>query len=68
MKLTLIIDRERCYKSGECYYNHPDLLHMGADGFPEVKMTVIASDRARLEAQQAVEVCPSQAIALVGDD
>ena len=65
MTLTLKIDRERCYKSGECYYNHPELLAMDADGYPIVRVSIITTDRQRIEAEQAIEVCPSQAISLV---
>lgn len=65
MALKLRVDRGKCYKSGECYYNHPDLLAMDDDGFPKVLANVIATDRQKLEAEQAIEVCPAQAISLV---
>ncbi len=65
MALKLKVDPARCYKSGECYYNHPGLLSMGDDGFPEVRVSIIATDKQRVEAEQAIEVCPSQAISLV---
>jgi len=61
----LKIDTRRCYKSGECYYNHPDLLAPGEDGFPRVLVPVLTTDRQRIEAQQAIEVCPARAISLV---
>ncbi len=65
MTLKLRIDARRCFKSGECYYNHPGLLAVGEDGFPRALAPEIATDRQKHEAKQAIEVCPSQAISLV---
>ena len=65
MALKLRVDLRRCYKSGECYYNHPELLAAGDDGFPRVLVPALETERQRHEAQQAIEVCPSQAISLV---
>jgi ferredoxin len=63
--LTLRVDTRRCFKSGECYYNHPALLAAGDDGFPRPLLPSLESEPLRHEAQQAVEVCPSQALSLV---
>ena len=65
MSRKLRIDTRRCFKSGECYYNHPSLLAAGDDGFPRVLVPEIATDQQQHAAQQAIEVCPSQAISLV---
>jgi ferredoxin len=65
MPLKLRVDHRRCYKSGECYYNHPELLAVGEDGFPKLLVTELATPRQRHEAEQAIEVCPSQALSLV---
>ncbi len=65
MALKLRVDTRRCYKSGECYYNHPELLRPGADGFPVVHVAALATPQQKLEAEQAIEVCPAQALALV---
>ena len=65
MALELRIDTRRCFKSGECYYNHPGLLAVGEDGFPRALVPQISTDRQKREAEQAIEVCPSQAISLV---
>ncbi len=65
MSLKLRVDHRRCYKSGECYYNHPELLAVGEDGFPRVLAPEIATSGQRREAEQAIEVCPAQALALV---
>jgi ferredoxin len=65
MTVKLRVDLRRCYKSGECYYNHPELLAAGDDGFPRVLVPALETERQRHEARQAIEVCPSQALALV---
>ena len=67
MALKLTIDHRRCYKSGECYYNHPELLAAGDDGFPRPLVAVLATERQRSEANQAIEVCPSRAISVEED-
>jgi ferredoxin len=60
------IDYDKCYKSGECYYNHPELFKMGDEGFPVV--LVDAGDELAEElqrhAREAIEVCPAVAISL----
>jgi ferredoxin len=67
MALKLRVDTRRCYKSGECYYNHPELLAAGDDGYPRVLVPVLETQRQRHEAEQAIEVCPAQALALVNE-
>lgn len=65
MTTTLKIDLTQCIRSGECYYNHPELIRMNDDGTPQILLSIIATDRQRIEAEQAIEVCPTQAISLV---
>lgn len=57
------IDYEKCYKSGECYYNHPELFKMGDEGFPVVLVDELDGDTEQ-HAREAVEVCPAVAITL----
>jgi ferredoxin len=62
--MKIKIDKEKCYKSGECYYNHPELFQMGDDGFPVlVKAEVTEADMVK-HAMEASEVCPAGAILL----
>jgi ferredoxin len=58
------IDLEKCYMSGECYYNHPELFKMDNDGFPVVLVDEIKDPELRKHAEDAVAVCPSAAIAI----
>ena len=64
MSTTLVIDLDKCIRSGECYYNHPDLMKMNDDGTPKLLVSIITTDRQRVEAEQAIEVCPARAISL----
>jgi ferredoxin len=56
------IDLEKCYRAGECYYNHPELFRMTDSGDPEVLATELDTPELRRHAEQAAEVCPAAAI------
>jgi len=58
------IDKDKCYMSGECYYNHPELFEMGEDGYPVVLVDDINDDAMRKHADEAIEVCPAVAISI----
>mgnify|MGYP002856043156 FL=1 len=34
--MKVLVDKEKCFMSGECYYNHPELFRMDDDGYPKV--------------------------------
>ncbi|MDD9961346.1 MAG: ferredoxin [Gammaproteobacteria bacterium] len=58
------IDLDKCYRSGECYYNHPELFEMSDDGDPALKVTDLTDAGMHLHAEQAAEVCPAGAISI----
>jgi len=60
------IDLDKCYRSGECYYNHPELFKMGEEGVPLVLVDDIADPELQRHATEASEVCPAVAISLEG--
>ena len=62
--MKIVIDMDKCYKSGECYYNHPELFEMGDEGYPVVLVDEIADDALERHAREAIEVCPAVAISL----
>ena len=62
--MKLSIDADTCISSGECCYNHPDLFQFGEDNVPIVQVAEVDTERQRVEALQAIEVCPSGAISL----
>ncbi|HEX7035434.1 MAG TPA: ferredoxin [Pseudomonadales bacterium] len=59
--MKIRIDLDRCCRSGECYYNHPELFAMGEGGEPVVLVSDVSGELA-LHAEQAAEVCPTFAI------
>ena len=58
------IDLDKCHRSGECYYNHPELFEMSDAGDPLLRVAELTNDSMRLHAEQAAEVCPAGAILL----
>ncbi len=61
------VDLKKCTKSGECYYNHPELFKVDSEGFPVVLVDPLDSEDIKIEAQQASEVCPVEAITVEDD-
>ena len=61
--MKVLVDKEKCFMSGECYYNHPELFRMDEDGYPEVIENRIDQDLLR-HAEEAVEVCPAGVLKL----
>tara|TARA_B100000686_G_scaffold344210_1_gene426410 strand:+ start:341 stop:535 length:195 start_codon:yes stop_codon:yes gene_type:complete len=62
--MKIIVDLEKCYKSGECYYNHPELFEMDEDGYPKVLVENVTDGEFIDHARQAIEVCPAVAISM----
>jgi ferredoxin len=53
-----------CLSTGQCYLAHPELLRADEEDFPEsLKPEFDKSERAALE--DAVSICPNQALRLV---
>ena len=65
--MKVAIDLAKCFKSGECYYNHPELFKMGEEGWPIVLVDDVADEETRRHAEEAIDVCPAVAISLEGD-
>lgn len=64
--MRLVIDYTKCLKSGQCSYLHAELIKADADGTPRVIVEKIGDDL-RANAEDAVDLCPSGAIALMED-
>ena len=60
------IDRKLCLKSGQCSYLHPELFGRDDDDFPVAKIEAPGAELIE-GAEQAVELCPAGAIAIVDD-
>ena len=61
--MKVLVDKEKCFMSGECYYNHPELFRMNDDGYPEVIENQLNEDLLR-QAEEAVAGCPAGALKL----
>ena len=61
--MKILVDKEKCFMSGECYYNHPELFTMDDEGYPEVVQNPLTKELLK-HAEEAVEVCPAAALKL----
>ena len=61
--MKVLVDKEKCFMSGECYYNHPELFKMDNEGYPEVIKSPLTKELVK-HAEEAVEVCPAVALRL----
>ena len=64
--MKLKVDNRTCLRSGLCTYLHPALFREDERGYPEVLVEEPAGEQLA-EAEEAIEVCPSQAITLEED-
>lgn len=62
--MKILVDYKKCLKAGECYYNHPTMFEYTDSGLPKILIEEITTDAQRQEAEEAIEVCPAQAISL----
>jgi len=62
--MRLVIDYNRCRRTGQCSYLHPELFKADEVGAPVVLVERSGEDL-REAAEEAVELCPSGAISLV---
>jgi ferredoxin len=62
--MHLVIDYNKCRKTGQCSYLHPELFKADPDGSPIV-LVERPEGKLREAAEEMVELCPSGAIALV---
>jgi ferredoxin len=62
--MRLAINHNKCRRTGQCVYLHPELFRAEADGTPVV---LVEHPREALHeaAEEAVDLCPSGAIAFV---
>ena len=61
--MKILVDKEKCFMSGECYYNHPELFMMDSEGYPKVIKSPLTKELLK-HAEEAVEVCPAVALRL----
>lgn len=64
--MRLVVDRNKCMRSSQCSYLHPDLFKEGPDGVPLVLVERPTGEQLK-GAEDARDICPSGAIDLVED-
>jgi ferredoxin len=62
--MRLVIDYNKCRRTGQCSYLHPELFKSSEDGAPLV-LVEHPDGALREAAEEMVDLCPSGAIALV---
>lgn len=62
--MPLVIDHGKCRKTGQCSYLHPELFKSDTDGSPSV-LVEHPEGELLTAAEDAIDLCPSGAIALV---
>ncbi len=62
----LVIDPDKCLSSGQCAYLQPELFELDDDGSPSVLHDQPAGELIA-KANDAIEMCPGQAISLCED-
>ena len=65
--MRLVIDHRKCRRTGQCSYLHPELFKADEVGAPIV-LIEHPGEELRTAAEEAAELCPSGAIALVEED
>jgi|TARA_B110000263_G_C15273604_1_gene494728 ferredoxin len=61
--MTLIINYDRCIKTGECYRVYPEMFKARPDGFPDVLNSEPQGEDYE-DALDAVRSCPGYAVRL----
>ncbi len=61
--MKIIIDKDNCYKSGQCFFKHPHLVKEGPDNYPEL-LHADVPDGAEADARAMMAACPSKSISL----
>lgn len=63
----LVIERRLCLKSGQCSYLQPDVFERDEENWPVVTVERPEGEQIEL-ANDAIEMCPAQAISLIEED
>jgi len=62
--MRIVVDKEKCLRSGQCMYFHPKLFEEGEDGYP-IEYAEPVPAELKEEAEDAADICPSGAIKLI---
>jgi ferredoxin len=65
--MRLVVDYNKCRKAAQCSYLHPELFKPDESGSPMV-LVEHPGEELREAAEEAAELCPNGAIALIEED
>ena len=62
--MKINIDKDICFKTGQCFFLHKDLMQEGIDNYPESLISgEIPEDKVE-EAMKMAQACPSGALSV----
>jgi ferredoxin len=62
--MKIVIDKDICFKTGQCFFLHKDLMQEGIDNYPESLIEGDVPEDKLEDATKMAQACPSGAISL----
>ena len=62
--MKIAIDKDICFKTGQCFFLHKDIMQEGLDNYPDPLITGDVPEDKLEEAMQMTQACPSGALSL----
>ena len=62
--MKIVIDKDICFKTGQCFFLHKDLMQEGIDNYPESLVEDDVPEDKLEDAMKMAQACPSGAISL----
>jgi ferredoxin len=62
--MKIVIDKDICFKTGQCFFLHKDLMQEGIDNYPESLVEGDVPEDKLEDAMKMAQACPSGAISL----
>ncbi|GAB3467998.1 ferredoxin [Actinophytocola sediminis] len=65
--MRVVADTARCVGAGQCVLTEPDVFDQSDDDGTVVLLTETVNGAHRAAVEEAIEMCPSQAISMIED-
>ena len=62
--MKIVIYKDICFKTGQCFFLHKDLMQEGIDNYPESLVEGDVPEDKLEDAMKMAQACPSGAISL----
>ena len=62
--MKINIDKDICFKTGQCFFLHKDLMQEGIDNYPESLISGEIPEDKLEEAMKMAQACPSGALSV----